>query len=520
MMHARISVRAVYDLGESEDSNTLLVASVNHPQVENEQTVSTLSSLSEKEVIPLPRSSQPPAPAALPFLVSKTSTLSKSESFSGLGTISVSNSETRSMSMNQLSVQIDQKPDRATNVASGIRGVTDIERILPPSLIGEPVSPAQFDKECPDLHKQQSTATKHDPKAYPSNHSSLVNTTTLRQETNHESYTTHPQNFSHSSTTTPTTQTCTTTTCRDSSKGGQTAIIRSDISPQLGTSAGLVFTGCEAQPLQLAQKEVCSAETHSTPLLTLLNEAGTVHGMATAVSGERTHPCVMAIVGDDIHNKKTKSANTNLKGVLPPDRRSARLAANFDAYNTQTYSHSTAFTNPSLLPKKSNHSSDCASTTLSPTPPTSTQHSTQGSDVSLTPTHHFYKEGPIVGQTNSPGLSDLLSQQIDFSEKRQRRDGLAFENRAESHEGSQVQSPGMPLGMFGCDSLQSAVNTPHFSTCHHQLPIHEAQSKDNPQMTYPPLPIADTRDREHETNPVTSLSENSAPTLPETHKCL
>lgn len=507
----RISVRAVYDLGESEDSNTLLVASVNHPQVENEQTISNLSSLSERDVIPLPRSSQPPVPAALPFLVSKSSTLSKSESFSGLETISVSNSETRSVSMNQLNVHVDQKPDQTTNVASVRRGVANIERILPPSQPGEPVSPAQFDKECPNLHKQQSTATEHDPKAYPSDHSSLVSTTTPRLETKHESYTTHPQNFSHSSTTTPTTQTCTTTTCRDSSKGGQTAIIRNDISPQL---AGLVFTGWEARPLELAQKEACSAETHSTPLLTLLNEAGSVHGMATTVSGERTHPFVMAIVGENIHNKKTKSANTNFKVVLPPDRRSARLAANFDAYNTQTDSHSTAFTNPSLLPKKSNHSSDCASTTLSPTPQTSTQHSTQGSEVSLSPAHHFYKEGPIVGQTNSPGLSDLLSQQIDFSGKGQRKDGLAFENRAESHEGSQVQSPGMLLGMFGFDSLQSAVNTPHLST---YPPIHEAQSKDNPQMTYPPLPIAD---REHETNPVTSLSENSAPTLPETHECL
>lgn len=514
-MH-RISVRAVYNLGESEDSNTLLVASVNHPQVENEQTVSTLGSSSEKEVIPLPRSSQPPAPAAQPFLVSKTSTLSKSESFSGLETVSVSNSETCSVSMNQLSVQVDRKPDRVASPVS--QGVANVERTLPSQTV-EPVSPAQFDKESPGLHKQQSTATKHDLGVYPIDHS-LVSTTTPRGETKHEPYTTNPQFFSHSSTTTPTSQTCTATSFRDSSKEGQTG---SDTLPGLGTSAGLVFTGCEARLLELAQKEVCSAETYSTPLLTSPtspNEAGAVHGIATAVSGERTHPCFMATVGDDVHNKKTKSANTNLKVVLPLDRRSSRLAANFDAYNTQTDSHSIAFTSPSHPMKKNIHAGDCAITTLSPTPLTSTQHSTQGSDVSLTPTHHFYKEGSIVGQTNSPGLSGLLSQQIDFSEEGQRRDGLACENRAELHDDSQVQSPRMPLGMFGCDSKQSTVNRPHLSTCHHQSPIHEAQIKDNPPMSYPPLLIADTRDREHVANPVTSLSANctksaSVPTIPE-----
>lgn len=468
-------MRAVYDLGESDDSNTLLVASVNHPQEENEHTVPTLSSLSEKEVIPLPRSSQPPAPAALPFLVSKTSTLSKSESFPGLETISVSNSETRSLSMNQLHVHIDEKPDKTSNVGPPVsQGVTNIES----SQTGKPVSLTQFDKECPSLHKQQSTATKHDLEAYPINHS-LVSTTTPRQETKHEQYTTHPEIFSCTSATTPTSLPCTTTTCRDSSKRGQTAVIESKISPQEGTSARLVFAGSEAQPLELAQKEVCSVKTHSTPSLTSLNE---LHVKTTAVSGERTHPCFMAIVGEDVYNRKTKSANTNLKVVLPPDR-GARLAARFDAYNAQT---SSALASPTLPMKKSNDTSDCAPTILSSPPSTSTQHSTQGSDVSLASTHQLYKEGPIVGQTESARLSGPLLQQIDFSERGQRRDGLACENRAESHEGSQVQSSGMLLGMFGCNSLQSTVNTPHVSTPHHHPP------KDNLQITHPPLPITDT----------------------------
>lgn len=488
-------MRAVYDVGESEDSNTLLVASVNHPQVENEQC------LSEKNVIPLPRSSQPPPPTALPLLVSKPSSLSKSESYSGLESITVSNSETRSLSMNQLSVLIDKEPDTVDETTStvppGDQRSASNDQIPLPNQSGKPVSSTQYFKECADPHKQQSmtTHTEHDLDVCTINHS-LVGTAAPRGETRHETNTTHSLIFSAA---TPTRLTA--TTCRGSSKERQTAMISSEVSPHLGTSAGLVFTGCETQPLESEGKEICSVETQ-TPV----NEAVKTDTLHAKIAGSSnvSHPCFMATVGDVDHNNKTKSANTN----LPPPDRNTRMAAKFDAYNTRTDSRSSGFVNPPTLPslkKKSNPSQGHASTIQSLTPSTPTQHITQGSDVSHVHTHQSYTEGSFVGQTNNAGLSGELLKQIDFSEKGQRGGGLACENRQLSHGGGQAKSPGMPLGMLGCDTR---VNTAHWSIRHH-MPL--IGGVDNSPRTHPPRPI-DTRDavsRKHTEDHVVSLHAHS-----------
>ena len=93
----RISVRAVYECGESKDSNTLLLAAVGQRPGD-----APTPDISQKAILSLPRSTQPPEPSELPALVEKTSALSKSESCSTLGAVSVEfsiSNEARSMSL-------------------------------------------------------------------------------------------------------------------------------------------------------------------------------------------------------------------------------------------------------------------------------------------------------------------------------------------------------------------------------------------------------------------------------------
>lgn len=108
-------MRAVYDTGESEDSNMLLVASLNH-HLRDELSTST-STGTQNEVLSLPRLFQPPVPTQVPEIVQRSSTLSKSESCLTLGAISVNNSTalgSRSVSDNQLAAVLDQKTDPPT----------------------------------------------------------------------------------------------------------------------------------------------------------------------------------------------------------------------------------------------------------------------------------------------------------------------------------------------------------------------------------------------------------------------
>ena len=97
--NARVSVRAVYDCGESEDSNTLLVAAVPPSPPGGTVKEELTSDGSRKDILMLPRSSEPPQPTELPVLVEKLSVLSKS-SCSTLEAVSVEVSETHSMSLN------------------------------------------------------------------------------------------------------------------------------------------------------------------------------------------------------------------------------------------------------------------------------------------------------------------------------------------------------------------------------------------------------------------------------------
>ena len=112
----RILVRAVYECGESGDSNILLVASLN-PGTHEEGELSASTPDDDcgggGMVVSLPRSSNPPSPTQPPLLVGKTSTLSRSESCSTLGAISVENSttvEARSISFDQLGVGKPEYP--------------------------------------------------------------------------------------------------------------------------------------------------------------------------------------------------------------------------------------------------------------------------------------------------------------------------------------------------------------------------------------------------------------------------
>lgn len=94
----RVSVRAVYNCGESEDSNTLLVAAVGDAARKEAPSAG-----SQKEILSLPRPTEPPKPTELPALVEKTSALSKSASFSTLETVSLEVSavnKAHSMSLN------------------------------------------------------------------------------------------------------------------------------------------------------------------------------------------------------------------------------------------------------------------------------------------------------------------------------------------------------------------------------------------------------------------------------------
>ena len=91
-------MRAVYNSGESQDSNTLLLAAVGQRSGEGLMKDST-----HKEILSLPRSSEPPQPSEMPELVEQTSALSKSESCSTLPTVSVdisTSNEPSSMSLN------------------------------------------------------------------------------------------------------------------------------------------------------------------------------------------------------------------------------------------------------------------------------------------------------------------------------------------------------------------------------------------------------------------------------------
>ena len=438
-VHIRISVRAVYDCGESRDSNMLLVASVN-PHTEHTLTPHGPG----KEVVCLPRSLRPPAPAQLPELVEKMSILSKSASCCTLGTMSIENStatEPRSLSANEL--------DKLSPISQSVlvpfveQNRAKIHNQTDTSIVGESLITAQSTiDQNPPLHKvmlPESTGGKMPPNEE----------TECDPSTRHDLHTPFREvaTISTSCQATTTSEPCCAGTL---SRGGMLGEV-----PHKQRCDGLDFTGEEIPREACALERFCG---QTQPLLTLSMKeedlkTDTIHRKSSQFdipvmdnSAMRRNKTSLVSTSEPVrHVMRTASPGNN--------RKSTRLvAAKFDV--------------PSQAESPSNDENSGTSQNQSPRPnnPHTTQlatrqslmlHSDPPSSVSPTLSVRPDKDGALVGQTPSGGPGDV---QIDRSERVQQGEGLAGENRATSqvNSGQKQHRRGMNTGMHGDDSQRSA----------------------------------------------------------------
>lgn len=350
----------------------LLIASLD-PRTEDERSTPT-STCSQKEIVSLPRLSQPPTPTEIPEIVKKSSTLSKSESCSTLGTISVENStiiKSRSMSANPLDTAFDQKSESVV--------------LQPP--IGE-TNTAAVDKPHPTVTQTGTTVSDFgttDPVSHQasihtqaqlitSSVNSSDDTTLLRQEIGHELSGSHYQVYQQPPTHTPIcdmSSSSQTASGLDHGRQEGRAFLAGEV--QVHATTGSDFTEEEASSLACETYQCPTVEQHhkqTQPSLRLLDEnafkTGTLH---TAV-GSNSHSPTIPPRGEAApcftHHEKTESSDVALSHVRtmsPVNHRSPRLAAMF--VHTQASASTFSGQHQSSRPfVNSTHTSQLSSLTL------------------------------------------------------------------------------------------------------------------------------------------------------------
>ena len=337
MHNTRISVRAVYDHGESEDSNMLLLASLD-PHSEGERSTPTLTG-SQNEVVSLPRALQPPAPTQqTPTIVQKSSSLSKSESSLTLGTLSVENStiELRSMSASQLGTALDQNEDLLV-VSKTPFGHTDssVCKTLPAvkktgtSIIDfrstHPVGPQASVRTQPQLTASDDNNNDHE--------------VLLRQEIGHELSERHDQVDQQSHTAHYPIYAMSPTTLDPPSQGK--AVLAGKVhNKQKHTTAVSDFTEEEASSLTCEAYQSPQHSKQTQPPLSSSDRNGLKTGNLQAVVASNSHSPTIPLRGEGIvcsaRTEKSESATQisdvalrHARTMSPVNQRSPRLAAVF-----------------------------------------------------------------------------------------------------------------------------------------------------------------------------------------------
>ena len=461
MCDFRISVRAVFDLGESEDSNTLLVASVNLQTGDREEHTPTPRDSQEKEVVSLPRSCQPPQPSQLPVLVAKTSgssTLSKSESCLTVKTISVTGSDSndaRSVSVNQLSVLVNQEGDHTDTGMTHQTGTSSTDQMLPQSA-------HHTSAGTQPVHHSTDTLPGRGMMDSPKACSSCDADTNFlpRQETMNDLFPRHPRHTPSAHAT--------------FSNGAQLPGPPTFIEPCGVASKARILGGisCErmqevntgssdftSSPPSFEPQEAHSVERLCVQTVTSLIEEGektnTVHAGVVQNVAQLPDTPVDDISGSLCANKtKTEAPNSELADVkhvqmpVPIAPRSPRLAAKFDVQTKFLSNTSNGIpfgahspSNQSSRPHVHTH------TTQLPTPPLLKHQQSDAGSLYITQQHRSHTNSGLVGQTIRDGQSE---QQINPTDEPKSREGLAGEKGTASHEGSQEQTQSVHARMPDC----------------------------------------------------------------------
>ena len=493
-------MRAVFDLGESEDSNTLLVASVD-PQTGDEKRAPTPRNSHDKEVVSLPRSLQPPLPSQPPVLVARTSsTLSKSESCLTLKTTSVASSNSndkRSVSVNQL---VDREVHQeGTSIAH--QSGTSVNQ-LPPSF-----------GHSTDTQPSRGVTHPHSPKPYSSDDTGP--NFLPRQEIKADLATRNP----------------------GGSPSAHTAFSRDTLSVPASTA---FIEPCEGSskarilgeiPLERVQEVSTGSSdfTSSPPLLFEPQDAPTVERLCvqtrapltSIIEGEEKTDTVRAGMEQNVPHLPDIPVD-NVKGAVRPNKtntevvtsvmgdvkrvrtpspiapRSPRLAAKFDVHTTQTKLCSNVSDGIALRVHSPNSRPNVHTpTTQLHTPQLPTHHNSDVCSQHITHQHQPCTNSDLVGQTNDvrAGPSERYLRQINLSDEAQSWEGLASRDKETAiHEGSQEMSHGMRTGMPRCrliattsTAAELSVQPPHqqsaIETRRHQTP-NNSQTSDT--LSVPP----------------------------------
>ena len=445
-MFLRVSVRAVYECGESEDSNTLLVAALS-PKPGDPATDELTLEGSRKEILSLPRSSEPPEPTELPVLVEKTSALSKSESCSTLEAVSSEVSavyEAHSVSLNltssssltgrdqmstdEMGTSVDQ-PDQ-TSIHHQTSTNVGVSSYLVDSTDRNPHHTDTVYKETSaDLNSRTLPLVAEDPSVH--DHP-LTSRLPSRQEVVHElsvrypptgptTHTEHDRNYVsapsalHQQPTTKTGQ-----NRPEHSKHQQ----RQD--PGNANDGSSVCGKELASPVGVEAKEVLTGDRlcgQTQAVATSLNDEGDLQTDTPPLAIDKPSPSLDTIGGrkvthsDQLTSVITSPENKRKRMPCPVNPRSHRLAANFDANLSGGHPRNTTVEISSApQPPKPLHQSHA--TKLPACHPTTLQ-SNPSPTVSPTRCPQPDKCGHSVGQTPIPASSERHSEKIIFSGEEQ-----------------------------------------------------------------------------------------------------
>ena len=499
----RISLRALYTLGESEDSNMLLVASVTTQREGSEEE--RLGYSLEREISSLTQLPQPPHPAEQPILVKKTSALSTSASCSAPEIVAVANFvplPTRSSSTDQVGVLVDQKSssiDQTTSPISVDQAITVVGQTATffdqPAQISSPSSlPSVCVSASPDNELETTLCVQ----------SGLD----LEQEANNDISTKPAEGFTHpaASPHCDATSSGTAEPCLVSTKPGLSG---GELPPQLHANLDSFFTGEDTAPLSSdlhssTHNEQSSLQTQPP----LMNEAEKPDkGCKEPHVGGGSHPSSFPITNAGVSRwAKTKSENSEMKvPTLSVNPKSTRLAAKFDAHTKADFHGLKSTTSPSTVPQtdeslKHDHYATGLPTTQLPKPQSAL-------NPEVCPTQSpLNNEAAFAGQANQEGPSEVGLEQMNFSgDGGLRSKCLGSENRITSQGGGQGQSQRIHARMLGCDSrLPTSASGSRASVSSYQEHQHPAiqtlhgldKGLDKSQTPNPPLPASSAASRE------------------------
>lgn len=477
----------------------------------------TPSAASQKEILSLPRPTEPPKPTELPALIEKTSALSKSASFSTLETVSLEVSavnKAHSMSLNlpssltgagsdQLSSSTDQvgtsvDPPDPTNVLHQTSTNVDVVPCLvdstsasahqsPPST---PTVDPDFSKgtlppvlgEDPSSHTHPVASRLPDNLKTPSRQEAVHELSGRHSHTEPSNTATHTEHDKND-VSAPNALTRETTTkveshrLKHSKQGRQTS--REPQSPEKPyANEGLSYSGKETASLvRVEAKEVPTVDQlcgQTQTALTSVNNEGVLQTDTPPLAIEKHSPSLNTVGGggrvtysDQLTSTITATSpeNRRKKTLSPVYPRSHRLAANFDGNLSGSHRRNTGMPSTSQPPKTQTlrcHR-ELHATELSDYCPPALQ---SNPSPTVSPTLHPQpnKCHPSVGQTPIPAPSEWYSEQITFSGEERGgtdRQPLITSCQQEDWEAScQKEHQGMTRdGIFGSNPQQPVGKT-------------------------------------------------------------